>query len=74
MPSALAGDEIGDLSRSFSSVLQQLGNYNDYLQSLASKLSHELRTPLTIVQSSLENLEHESLPEEAGVYTARAKD
>lgn len=74
LPSALAGDEIGDLSRSFSSVLSQLGNYNDYLQSLASKLSHELRTPLTIVQSSLENLEHESLPEEASVYTARAKE
>jgi HAMP domain-containing protein len=74
LPSALAGDEIGDLSRSFSSVLQQLGNYNDYLQSLASKLSHELRTPLTIVQSSLENLEHESLPKEASVYTGRAKE
>lgn len=74
LPSALAGDEIGDLSRGFSRVLQQLGDYNDYLQSLASKLSHELRTPLTIVQSSLENLEHERLPEEAGVYTARARE
>ena len=74
LPSALAGDEIGDLSRSFSSVLQQLGDYNDYLQTLASKLSHELRTPLTIVRSSLENLEHESLSEESAVYTARAKD
>lgn len=74
LPSALAGDEIGDLSRSFSSVLQQLGDYNDYLQTLASKLSHELRTPLTIVRSSLENLEHESLSKESAVYTARAKD
>ena len=74
LPSALAGDEIGDLSRSFSSVLQQLGNYNDYLQSLASKLSHELRTPLTIVKSSLENLEHESLSNESIVYTERAKE
>jgi len=74
LPSALAGDEIGDLSRSFSSVLQQLGNYNDYLQTLASKLSHELRTPLTIVKSSLENLEHESLSRESAVYTARAKE
>ena len=74
LPSALAEDEIGDLSRSFSSVLQQLGNYNDYLQTLASKLSHELRTPLTIVKSSLENLEHEELPKESAVYTARAKE
>jgi len=74
LPSALAGDEIGDLSRSFSSVLQQLGDYNDYLQTLASKLSHELRTPLTIVQSSLENLEHEALSSESAVYTARARE
>ena len=74
LPSALAGDEIGDLSRSFSSVLQQIGSYNDYLQTLASKLSHELRTPLTIVKSSLENLEHEALSKESAVYTARAKE
>lgn len=74
LPSALAGDEIGALSRSFSRVLQQLGDYNDYLQTLASKLSHELRTPLTIVKSSLENLEHESLSNESAVYTARAKE
>ena len=74
LPSALAGDEVGDLSRSFSSVLRQIGIYNDYLQSLASKLSHELRTPLTIVRSSLENLEHESLSDDALKYTARARE
>ena len=74
LPSAYANDEIGDLSRSFASVLQQLGNYNEYLRSLAARLSHELRTPLTIVTSSLENLEHEPLTDEAASYTARAKD
>jgi two-component system sensor histidine kinase ChvG len=74
LPSALARDEIGDLSRSFSWVLQQLGEYNDYLRTLASKLSHELRTPLAIVTSSLENLEHESLDETALGYTARARE
>ena len=74
LPSALAGDEIGDLSRSFSDVLRQLGNYNEYLRSLASKLSHELRTPLTIVSSSLDNLEHEPLTAEAAEYTSRARD
>lgn len=74
LPSANANDEIGDLSRSFASVLQQLGNYNEYLRSLASRLSHELRTPLTIVTSSLENLEHEPLTDDAANYTARAKD
>lgn len=74
LPSATANDEIGDLSRSFASVLKQLGDYNEYLRSLASKLSHELRTPLTIVTSSLENLEHEPLTDDAAKYTARAKD
>ncbi len=74
LPSALANDELGDLSRSFSWVLQQLGEYNDYLRSLASKLSHELRTPLAIVTSSLENLEHEPLNEASLGYTARARE
>jgi len=74
LPSALAEDEIGDLSRSFSSVLRQLGDYNAYLRTLASKLSHELRTPLAIVTSSLENLEHEALNEASAGYTARARE
>lgn len=74
LPSALSGDEVGDLSRSFSSVLKQLGTYNEYLQTLATKLSHELRTPLTIVRSSLENLEHEDLSADAREYAARAKE
>ena len=74
LPSALADDEIGDLSRSFSWVLGQLGEYNEYLRSLASKLSHELRTPLAIVTSSLENLEHEALDADSRGYTARARE
>jgi dedicated sortase system histidine kinase len=74
LPSALADDEIGDLSRSFTNVLRQLGEYNEYLRSLASKLSHELRTPLAIVTSSLENLEHEPLNEAGVGYTTRARE
>jgi dedicated sortase system histidine kinase len=74
LPSTHATDEIGDLSRTFASVLRQLGEYNEYLRSLAARLSHEMRTPLTIVTSSLENLEPEPLTGEAANYTARAKD
>jgi signal transduction histidine kinase len=73
LPSVLDGDEVGDLSRSFSNVLHQLGEYNEYLRTLASKLSHELRTPLAIVSSSLENLEHEPLNAASAEYAARAK-
>lgn len=74
LPSATSGDEVGDLSRSFSHVLRQIGDYNDYLRTLASKLSHELRTPLAIVTSSLENLEHEPLNEASTGYAARARN
>lgn len=72
-PSLRAGDEIGELSRSYRELLQRLQAYTDYLKTLADKLSHELRTPLAVVRSSLDNLEHEALPEQALVYTDRAR-
>lgn len=69
-----AGDEIGDLSRSFSAVLAKLGEYNAYLEAMASRLSHELRTPIAVVRSSLENLRLQSLPDDARIYIDRADD
>jgi dedicated sortase system histidine kinase len=51
-----AADEIGDLSRSFSAVLERLAEHHAYLESMAGRLSHELRTPIAVVRSSLENL------------------
>ncbi|MBT9612332.1 MAG: proteobacterial dedicated sortase system histidine kinase [Burkholderiales bacterium] len=72
--SALATDEIGDLSRSFSSVLARLGQYNHYLENMASRLSHELRTPIAVVRSSLDNLAQQSVPDEARIYMERAQD
>jgi dedicated sortase system histidine kinase len=68
-----AGDEIGDLSRSFSSVLSRLAQYASYQESMASRLSHELRTPIAVVRSSLDNLKLSSLPDEARVYMERAQ-
>ncbi len=68
-----AGDEIGDLSRSFSSVLSRLGQYASYQQNMASRLSHELRTPVAVVRSSLDNLRLSALPDEAHVYIERAQ-
>jgi len=40
---------------------------------MAGRLAHELRTPVAVVKSSLENLEHETLPESARVYVDRAR-
>jgi dedicated sortase system histidine kinase len=67
-----AGDEIGDLSRSFSAVLERLAQHHAYLESMAGRLSHELRTPIAVVRSSLENLK--LAPAEAGRYIARAEE
>ncbi len=68
-----AGDEIGDLSRSFSAVLDRLSQYAGYRENMASRLSHELRTPLAVVRSSLDNLRQQSLPDDARVYIERAQ-
>jgi len=68
-----AGDEIGDLSRSFSTVLERLAQYNAYLENMAGRLSHELRTPIAVVRSSLDNLKL-ARPDEAEVYLTRAND
>jgi len=68
-----AGDEIGDLSRSFSSALSRLAQYASYQQNMASRLSHELRTPVAVVKSSLENLQLSPLPGDARVYIERAQ-
>lgn len=74
IPLADSPDELGDLARSFRKLLDEVAAYTDYLRTLASKLSHELNTPLAIVKSSLDNLEHQALPEEARSYLSRARD
>lgn len=68
-----ARDEIGDLSRSFSALLDRIARHHAYLENLASRLSHELRTPVAVVRSSLENLHAETLPEGARTYMERAE-
>ena len=67
-------DEIGDLARSFCSLLGQVDQNQQYLKTLSSKLSHELRTPLTIIKSSLENLDTMSLSDDNQKYSTRAKE
>jgi dedicated sortase system histidine kinase len=67
-----SSDEIGELSRSYASMLERLQQYNQYLESLAGKLSHELRTPITVVRSSLEQLQ--SHDDTAGIYVDRARE
>jgi len=56
MSASTSNDEIGDLSRSFTTAINRLSEYNHYLESMSSRLSHELRTPIAVVKTSLENL------------------
>jgi signal transduction histidine kinase len=74
-PETQAPDELGDVARSFSTLLHRLNEYTGYLRTLAGKLAHEIRTPLTIVRSSLENLESEgTAAPSARVYLDRARE
>jgi signal transduction histidine kinase len=72
-PETRARDELGDVARSFSTLLGRLNEYTSYLRTLAGKLAHEIRTPLTIVRSSLDNLETAEVGSEARTYLERAR-
>ena len=67
-----AHDEIGDLSRNLSALLERSAAYTDYLEALASRLSHELRTPLSVVRTSLENIDRDTLDTQSRKLLERA--
>ena len=69
-----AGDEIGDLARDFSAMMERLREYNHYLEQLARRLSHELRTPITVVRSSLDAMELDGSADDQDIYLVRARD
>ncbi len=66
-------DELGDLSRSFARLLEEIDAYSEYLRGLAGTLSHELHTPIAVVRSSLENLDAEALGSTSRTYVERAR-
>ncbi len=73
LPGRGAGDELGDLARSFGRLLERLREHTQYLRTLAGKLSHELRTPLAVVSTSLDNLEQEVAEPSALPYLERLR-
>ena len=73
LPSVTSADELGDLARSYQTLLEQVQEYTQYLRTLSDKLSHELRTPLAIVKSSLENLDSTANNPQQAVYIERAQ-
>lgn len=74
LPGRRARDEIGDLARSFSDLLNRLQEYTAYLTTLKAKLAHELRTPLAVASTSLENLEREPHGAHLSPYLSRLKE
>ena len=72
VPDARSKDELGQLQRHFSLIVDRLHGYNRYLESFSRRLSHELKTPVAVVRSSLENLNHSDSEEERRQYIERA--
>ncbi len=72
VPDSGTKDELGQLQRHFSLMVDRLHGYNRYLESFSRRLSHELKTPVAVVRSSLENLSHSDSEEERRQYIERA--
>jgi signal transduction histidine kinase len=51
-----AGDELGDLSRTISGLLERLARYTRFLEHMPRMLRHELHNPLNVISTSLQNL------------------
>ena len=67
-------DEIGDLSRAISQMLQNLSQYTQYLERLPDTLAHEMHNPLNVVNSSLQNLERNNRELRSNGYMERARN
>lgn len=56
-------DEIGELSRSFSSLIEKLNKRIQFTQAFSSDISHEFKNPLTAIRASAELLSDGDLSE-----------
>lgn len=57
-------DEIGDLSRAFSSLIERLNKRIKFSQAFSSDISHEFKNPLTAIRTLGELLENNELTSE----------
>ena len=67
------GDEIGDLARSVSNMLNRLAQHNTFLQRMPRTLRHEINNPLNTLNTSLEHLAQESATARDSKYLDSAK-
>lgn len=68
-----AGDEIGDLARSISSMLAKLHQHNQFLENMPRTLRHEINNPLNTLSTSLQHLEAEHTEQDRSKYLESAK-
>ena len=68
-----AGDEIGDLARSISTMLSSLQRYTGFLERMPRTLRHEIHNPLNNLSTSLENLAEEVQEARDSKYLASAR-
>ena len=68
-----AGDEVGDLARSISSMLSSLQRYTGFLERMPRTLRHEIHNPLNTLTTSLENLVEEVEQARDSKYLASAR-
>ena len=58
-----AGDEIGDLARSFSGVVARLHEHQVFMSTMPRTLRHEVNNPLNATMTSLENMQMHGVSE-----------
>ncbi|MBE9568442.1 MAG: hypothetical protein IMF14_07075 [Proteobacteria bacterium] len=51
-----SGDELGELSRSFSSLLDKLNRYTSFLETVPRMLRHEILNPVNTISMSLQKV------------------
>jgi len=56
LPDCDRGDEIGELSRGFSSLLGKLNSYTRFLETVPRMLRHEILNPVNTISMSLQNI------------------
>lgn len=69
---SLRRDEIGELSRTFAELLDELRAYAGHKEAFVSRLTHECRTPVSIITSSLQLAGLSDTESERQAYLQRA--
>ena len=65
-------DEIGELSKSFSSLIERLNKRIQFSQAFSSDISHEFKNPLAAIRSAAEVLEDSNIESEDRIQLSEA--